>query len=76
MWNYRIVAWKDDHSFEEESLLEIREVYYDVDGVPYAHGGASILSENFSGLHDVMDMMALAFTKNTLTYPEIGRAHV
>lgn len=68
-WNYRVVMWDEDDA-DQDFMLEIREVFYDVDGVPYAHGMATAMSENIEGLHEVLDMMRLAFTKDVLHYPE------
>jgi hypothetical protein len=70
VWNYRIVVWADDELEDEEFFLEIREVFYDVNGVPFAHGRATIMSEDIDGLHDVIDMMQIAFTKEILRYPD------
>lgn len=70
MWNYRIVKWVDDTYTDIEYFYEIREVYYDLDNVPYAHGTANAFSETTDGLHEVLDMMRLAFTKDVLCYPD------
>ena len=69
MWNYRIVQQVDSGN---DVFHEICEVYYDVAGEPFAQCRASIMSseEGLQGLHDVLDMMRLAFTKPILRYPE------
>lgn len=76
MWNYRIVQ-ELDHGVDV--VFEIREVYYDVEGLPCAHGRAAITSseEGLQGLHDTLDRMRLAFTKPVLRFPEdfVGDMH-
>ena len=64
MWNYRLVQWQNDDDNEE--FIELREVYYDAKGLPVGHCAATIAGETIKELHDVMDMMRIAFTKPVL----------
>jgi hypothetical protein len=64
MWNYRLVQWQD--TGESEEFIELREVYYDAKGLPVGHSATTIAGDTIKELHDVMDMMAIAFTKPVL----------
>ena len=64
MWNYRLVQWQNDDDNEE--FIELREVYYDAKGLPVVHCAATISGETIKELHDVMDLMRIAFTKIVL----------
>ena len=66
-WNHRIVKTLGIYGEEE---LEIREVYYDSYGEPYAHGSANIFGNSIHELHEVRERIASAFLKNVLDYPE------
>jgi hypothetical protein len=67
VWNHRIVL-ESDHG--GDPVFEVREVYYDVEGKPYAHGRAYVMGETFEEVHEVFERMRTALGKPTLRYPD------
>jgi hypothetical protein len=65
MWGYRIV--NVDSEFDDETSLEIREVYYDQEGNPYGHCGAEVFGNDIGELDTVITKMRSAFDKPILT---------
>jgi hypothetical protein len=59
-WNYRVVKADDWEGYE------VREVYYDENDVPYAHGSAALLCEDMEGLRQVFEWMKAALEKPIL----------
>jgi hypothetical protein len=64
MWNHRVV--KND---ESEELYELAEVFYDVDGLPYAYGKAIVSGDKLETLSEQLSWMMDALSKPVLTYP-------
>ncbi len=53
-------------SSEEEVLLTIREVYYDEEGKPFAHGEPFVCGENLEELRAVVDRITQAINTPVL----------
>jgi hypothetical protein len=53
-WNYRVVRF--DGAFDEP-YFEIKEVYYNRDGSLMGFCDATVASETFEGIIDVLDQM-------------------
>jgi hypothetical protein len=64
MWGYRIVNVDSD---DDETSLEIREVYFDQEGNPYGHCGAEVFGNDIQELDRVIERMRSAFDKPILT---------
>ncbi len=71
-WNLRIVQTTDT----DGTWYEIREVYYDDDGVPFGHSNATVLSEEIEDMKWYIEQMKKAFSEPVL-FPDsfIGDAH-
>jgi hypothetical protein len=67
MWNHRIVSTVDVCGCEQ---LELVEVFYDTNQVPYAYGVASIVADSMEDIALQIDMFCSAMGKPTLNYPE------
>ena len=67
MWNHRIVSTVDDMGSE---YLELVEVYYDVDGLPYAYGDATIGGDYVDDLHEQVELFKKSLELPILRYPE------
>jgi len=64
-WNHRVVDMTSEN--EGDPLVELREVFYDRDGIPVGHGELSIMSETMEGLREVVDRMKEALDQPVLT---------
>ena len=67
MWNHRIVSTVDEMGSE---YLELVEVFYDSDGMPYAYGVATIGSEDVDGLYTQVERFKKSLDLPILRYPE------
>jgi hypothetical protein len=67
MWNHRIVSTVDEMGSE---YLELVEVFYDSDGIPYAYGRATIGSEDVESLHTQVERFKKSLESPILKYPE------
>jgi hypothetical protein len=67
MWNHRIVATVDETGGE---YLEIVEVFYDSDKVPYAYGAATIGGEDVDELYKQVERFKKSLESPILKYPE------
>ena len=65
MWNYRVM--NVDESEEEDTSLEMREVYYDKQGEPYGHCSAEVFGNDLEEMDRVLTNMRQAFDKPILT---------
>lgn len=63
-WNHRVVDMTAEN--DGDPLFELREVFYDQDGVPVGHGGPSVMSETMEGLAKVLDRMKEALEQPVL----------
>lgn len=66
MWNIRLV--KEDT--DEGVYYSLREVFFDVDGLPYAHGRAEASSNSLDELQTYIDWMQEALANPILEYPK------
>ena len=57
-WNLRIVQTTDT----EGTWYEIREVYYDMEGIPFGHSNATAFSEDIDDMKEYVEHMKDAFT--------------
>ena len=64
-WNHRVVNIHDLN----EDFFEIKEVFYDNDGLPYAYGNATVASDKLSELSEQLSWMMDALSKPPLNYP-------
>lgn len=64
-WNHRVVDMTAEN--DGDPLFELREVYYNREGVPVGHGGPSVMSETMEGLTTVVDRMREALAQPVLT---------
>lgn len=62
MWNYRLVKIEDDG----ENFLEIREVFYDSEGIPFGHSTATVYGETVIEIESTLNYMIKALDKPTL----------
>lgn len=69
-WNYRVVRFIDD---EGEDFYEIKEVYYDDDGIPELFGDAVVCGSNFEELWNNMAMFEVALKKPLLEHAEFKK---
>jgi len=72
-WNHRVVDMSTEN--DGDPLVELREVFYDRNGIPVGHGGPSVMSETMEGLREVVDRMKEALDQPVLT-PEDFRGEV
>ena len=63
-WNHRVVDMTAEN--DGDPLFELREVYYNRDGVPVGHGGPSVMSETKEGLKWVLEQMQAALDQPVL----------
>ena len=70
-WNLRIVQTTNT----DGTWYEIREVYYDDEGIPFGHSNATVLSEEIDDMKWYIDHMKEAFTLPVL-FPDsfVGNA--
>jgi hypothetical protein len=54
-WNYRVVKFNGDEF--DEPYYEIKEVYYNRDGSLMGYCDATVVSETFEGIIEVLDQM-------------------
>ena len=73
-WNHRVVDMTSENA--GDPLFEIREVFYNRDGVPVGHGEPSVMSETMEGLLKVLDRMKDALEQPVLKEPEDFRGEV
>ena len=66
MWSIRVVKYKDELG---EEIHALREVFYDIDGLPYAHGQAEAIG-SLDELQDYVEWMSVALSHPVLNYPE------
>jgi hypothetical protein len=66
-WNHRVVNLVDEFGSEQ---LELCEVFYDSDGIPYAYGMATIVAESMDEIKEQLKMFGSAATQAVLNYPE------
>ena len=64
-WNHRVVDMSTEN--DGDPLVELREVFYDRNGIPVGHGGPSVMSETMEGLREVVDRMKKAIDQPVLT---------
>jgi hypothetical protein len=67
MWSHRLVSTIDETGSE---YLEIAEVFFDSNKLPYAYGVASIVDYEIDGISKQVAMLASAMDKEILKYPE------
>jgi hypothetical protein len=67
-WNFRLVDLSDENG--DEPYIELREVFYDDEGVPIAHGKPAIGSESVESMREVMRWQALALDKPVMQKSE------
>jgi len=63
MWNLRVVNWKEDG----EEVIEVREVYYSPEGIPWGHCQATAMGSNKEDVERYLSWMVEALTKPILT---------
>jgi hypothetical protein len=63
-WNHRVVDMTTENG--GEPLFEVREVFYNDDGVPVGHGEPSVMSETMEGLAKLLDRMQEALAQPVL----------
>ena len=66
MWNYRIVQIVED----EMEFVEIAEVFYDSENVPYSYGEATVWGDKIEELAEQLNLMKLALQKPVLHFPK------
>ena len=59
-WNYRVVKFKNE---DIDEYFEIKEVFYDKEGNLAGYAEASVFSDTYDGLFEVMEMMKSATAK-------------
>lgn len=59
-WNYRVVRFENEDMGE---YFEIKEVFYNKDGGLAGYSEASIFSDTYDGLFEVIDLMKAATAK-------------
>jgi hypothetical protein len=67
MWNHRIVSTIDELGSE---FFELAEVFYDVDGAPYAYGQATVAGEQVEQLTEEVERFKRSLDLPILKYPE------
>ena len=63
-WNHRVVVMTEEN--DGDPLFEVREVFYNDDGVPIGHGEPSVMSDTMEGLSWVIDQMKKALDQPVL----------
>ena len=64
-WNHRVVDRTADN--EGDPLFQIREVYYEGNGMPSGHCEPTLVSETMEGLAEIVDRMREALAQPVLT---------
>jgi hypothetical protein len=67
-WNFRLVDLSDENG--DEPYIELREVFYDDEGVPIGHGSPAIGSESVESMREVMRWHTLALDKPVMQKSE------
>lgn len=68
-WNYRVVQFD---TADGEKWYEVKEVFYDKDGTPVGYCDATVGSETFAGIIEVLDMMLKDSHKAVLKDSDFG----
>lgn len=63
-WNHRVVDMSEENG--GEPLFEIREVYYEDNGMPSGHCETPVMSETMEGLAQTLDRMKEALAQPVL----------
>ena len=63
-WNHRVVVMTEEN--DGDPLFEVREVFYNQDGVPVGHGEPSVMSETMEGLAKLLDRLQEALAQPVL----------
>jgi hypothetical protein len=63
-WNHRVVDMTAEN--DSDPLFEVREVFYNDDGVPIGHVEPSVMSETMEGLTKLLDRMQEALAQPVL----------
>jgi hypothetical protein len=66
-WNYRVVRFDNEDVGE---YFEIKEVFYDKSGELAGYSEASVFSDTYEGLFEVMDLMKAATAKPVIDESE------
>ena len=66
-WNYRVVRFKNE---DIDEYFEIKEVFYDKDGNLAGYAEASVFSDTYEGLFEVMELMKSATAKPVIDESE------
>ena len=66
-WNLRIVLLSD---YRGDLYFELREVFYDDQGLPVGHTRATVGGENMDELQEYLDRAREAIAKPTLRGPD------
>ena len=72
-WNHRVVDMSEEN--EGYPLFEIREVYYEDNGMPTGHGETSVMSDTMEGLAEMVGRLKEALAQPVLK-PEDFRGEV
>jgi hypothetical protein len=56
-WNYRVVKFNGGEENFDEPYYEVKEVYYNSDGSLMGYCDATVSSDTFEGLIEVLDQM-------------------
>jgi len=67
-WNFRLIDLSDENG--GEPYIELREVFYDDEGVPIGHGSPAIGAESVESMREVMRWHALALDKPVMQKSE------
>lgn len=65
-WNYRLVLIS-------EGWVEVKEVYYNADGIPTAYSDATVGGEDPKDLRRSLDLMLGAWSRPVLTLDDCGQ---
>ena len=63
-WNHRVVVMTEEN--DGDPLFEVREVFYNDDGVPTSHGEPNAVSEDMEGLEWCIGEMQEALAQPVL----------
>lgn len=72
-WNYRVVRFQDE---VEGEYLEVKEVYYDIDGSLMGYCDATVGAGSVDGLLEVMDMMLADIKKPIIDEEEFKKSRI
>jgi hypothetical protein len=70
-WNHRVVRTNDS-----EEYLELAEVFYDSDDLPYAYGNATVGGDTLEELQVQLFWMMESLSKPILDYPEDFKGNI